>query len=80
MQTLPAPAQSLCIVEMKTTEGGVVVDTSSGREQQIGPSSTSFLNIGLQVGDSVYAEKYDSLFFICEEWCTSSKCSGFSDR
>lgn len=49
MQTLPAPAQSLCIVEMKTTEGGVVVDTTSGREQQIGPTSTSFLNIGLQV-------------------------------
>jgi splicing factor 3B subunit 3 len=49
MQALPAPAESLCIVEMKTTEGGVVVDTSSGREQQVGPSSTSFLNIGLQV-------------------------------
>ena len=52
MQTLPAPAQSLCIVEMKTTEGGVVVDNSNGREQQIGPSSTSFLNIGLQVRSS----------------------------
>jgi hypothetical protein len=49
MQALPAPAESLCIVEMKTTEGGVVVDTASGREQQVGPSATSFLNIGLQV-------------------------------
>ncbi|CAF0753350.1 unnamed protein product [Rotaria sordida] len=50
MQALPAPAESLCIVEMKTTEGGVVVDTTSGREQQIGPTGTSFLNIGLQNG------------------------------
>jgi hypothetical protein len=49
MQALPAPAESLCIVEMKTTEGGVVVDTANGREQQIGPTGTSFLNIGLQV-------------------------------
>jgi hypothetical protein len=49
MQALPAPAESLCIVEMKTTEGGVVVDTASGREQQVGPTTTSFLNIGLQV-------------------------------
>ncbi|UJR26130.1 hypothetical protein I4U23_007475 [Adineta vaga] len=50
MQALPAPAESLCIVEMKTTEGGVIVDASSGREQQIGPTTTSFLNIGLQNG------------------------------
>ena len=49
MQALPAPAESLCIVEMKTTEGGVVVDTTNGREQQVGPTGTSFLNIGLQV-------------------------------
>jgi splicing factor 3B subunit 3 len=49
MQALPAPAESLCIVEMKTTEGGVIVDTTNGREQQVGPTGTSFLNIGLQV-------------------------------
>ncbi len=54
MQALPAPAESLCIVEMKTTEGGVVVDTTSGREQQVGPSGTSFLNIGLQVKKKFY--------------------------
>ncbi|CAF1963976.1 unnamed protein product [Rotaria magnacalcarata] len=50
MQALPAPAESLCIVEMKTTEGGVFIDTTSGREQQVGPTGTSFLNIGLQNG------------------------------
>lgn len=49
MQALPALAESLCIVEMKTTEGGVIVDTTNGREQQIGPTGTSYLNIGLQV-------------------------------
>lgn len=49
MQALPALAESLCIVEMKTTEGGVTVDTTNGREQQIGPTGTSYLNIGLQV-------------------------------
>lgn len=49
MQALPAPAESLCIVEMKTTEGGVVVDTTGGREQQVGATGTQFINIGLQV-------------------------------
>lgn len=50
MQALPAIAESLCIVKMNTTEGGVVVDTSGGREQQIGSTGTSYLNIGLQNG------------------------------
>ncbi|CAF2309153.1 unnamed protein product [Rotaria sp. Silwood2] len=50
MQALPEAPESLCIVEMKTTEGGVIVDTTSGREQQVGPTGTSFLNIGLQNG------------------------------
>ena len=54
MQALPAPAESLCIVEMKTTEGGVVIDTSGGREQQVGPTGTSFLNIGLQVKSKAF--------------------------
>jgi hypothetical protein len=58
MQALPAPAESLCIVEMKTTESGVIVDTSNGREQQIGPTGTSFLNIGLQVRMSLFSIKF----------------------
>jgi hypothetical protein len=78
MQALPAPAESLCIVEMKTTEGGVIVDTTNGREQQVGPTGTSFLNIGLQVKSLSFV--FLSILFFFEEWCTSKKCSRFSDR
>ncbi|CAF0767120.1 unnamed protein product [Didymodactylos carnosus] len=49
MQALPAPAESLCIVEMKTTEG-IVVDASGGRDPQTRSIGTSYLNIGLQNG------------------------------
>ena len=49
MQALPAPAESLCIVDMKTTDSGVIVDTTNERDQQVGSGSTCYLNIGLQV-------------------------------
>lgn len=61
MQTLPALAESLCIVEMKTTEGGVIIDAATGHEQQIGPTGTSYLNIGLQVTMSLLMLSVNSM-------------------
>ena len=72
MQALPAPSESLCIIEM-----GGASDSADGETGNIGIGGL-FLNIGLQVNSILFIAR-DKKCACIKERCFAENCIGYSN-